>query len=170
MSMERTLVELLERVNAAERWIERFGDSDRRMQGCYAEKGVIVDWKPLATQRGLGANFSRSFDPGSQLYGGGITIFQTEVPETSLYYSILPTRWTIPAKVGDVEPGIRFNFSDLTNVLRSNTTGAPIIESPADFYFSKDGATLRSIQLEVVNNGASQTADIGVFTIEGWQV
>lgn len=165
--------ELLRRVNRVERWIERFGDSDRRMLDLYAKTvyaafGIIPD---KAGDRGLGALMYSTDDPASQLYSSGVSQFPAYLPEVPFYHSLLPVRWEIPAKVANIEPRITFTFSDDSTVIRSNTTGSPILETHAfDVLFGKDGLPIKQVQFGVENTGGDDTQDIGAYTIEGWQV
>ena len=170
MTSEQNMVDILARINRLERWQETFGQTNKRVKGLYASEGVTVDWDPIGFRRGLGSNFHISVDPASQSWTGFTIVENNLFPETPAHYSFLPTHWTIPAKVGDVEPQIRFIFNDTTTVVRVNTTGSPLEESPADMYFDQEGKTIVQIQLEVNNNGAGQIQDIGEFIIEGWQV
>ncbi len=171
MTSEQNQVDVLARLQRLERWQETFGDSNKRVKGLYAAEGITVDWDPIGFRRGLGSNFHFSVDPASQSWNAGSTIVENNLfPETPGHYSLLPSHWTIPAKLGDVEPRIRFIFNDTTTALRTNPSGSPLEESPADMYFDQDGKTIVQIQLEVNNNGAGQIQDIGEFIIEGWQV
>ena len=172
--MLQDMTDMLERLNRLERWIERFADTPRRVQDLYAESvrssgGVLVEW--VATTRGLGAMFRKALDPANVEYVAGIAVLQTDLAETTEYHSIMPVRWRIPPKVGDVEPGIRFTFNDASTVTRSNTTGSEILESHgADVFFDKDGLTIQQIEFLVDNVGGTQTVDIADFELEGWQV
>ena len=161
------------RMNAVERWIERFGDSDRRMIDLYARTifaagGIIPD---KAGDRGLGALMYSTNDPASQLYAAGVSQFPAYLPENPFYQSLIPVRWTIPPKVANIEPRITFTFSDDTTVIRSNTTGSVINEThAADVLFAKDGLPIQKMEFGVNNTGSDDTQDIGLYEIEGWQV
>lgn len=179
MGMLQDLTDILERLNRVERWIERFGDTPRRVDDLYAKvvrasSGILIEWptaaEPSAPVRGLGASFYKTVEPANVEYVFGIAVIQADGPD-SHNNSIIPVRWSIPPKVGDVEPGIRFTWSDGTTSTRSNTTGSEIVESHgADLYFNQDGNTVQQIEFIVDNVGGTQTVDIAAFQLEGWQV
>lgn len=167
-SFEETFGELYRRVNRVERWIESFGDAKiRRVLGILSKQGIIV-----STTRGLGAMIWNQHDPANQSYTGGqITTLLTLAPETDVYHSFLVVRWEIPAKVGDVEPQIRFRFSDGSFIIRTNGGGGVINESHAsDVVFAKHGLTINQVEFRADNVGATQSVNLEDFVLEGWQI
>lgn len=119
---------------------------------------------------GLGAVFSKSHDPASQEFAGGVTVLQTSTPAED-YNGIALSRWVLPPKLGNVEPGIRFLFSDATTVTRKNTTAGTLTETrdSIDFGTTKDALTVTSVSFIADNVGGAETRDLAQFTMEGTQ-
>ena len=223
MEFEREYGDLLRRVNRIERWMERWGDSDRRMRDLYPRNielgtgvlfgthidgrgtpiqikdnlvpdtiesvgelgnrfdliaGVVADFSEtveanegfrVTAVQGLGANYARSLNLASQEFPVGFNIMATETPATG-YRSIIPVKWTVPAKVGNLDPVLVFGFTDLSTVGRFISGGAS--ESHAvDVSFQKEDLTIIRVEFAINNVGGSpETGDIGLFSVEGWQV
>lgn len=106
-------------------------------------------------------------DPASVSYLVGInTVSSFPLPAGAK--ALDPKSWTLPPTIGNVQPGVRFTFSDTTTVVRSNTTGAPITETRDSVEFSKDGLAITQIDFVATNvGGSAQSQDLGVFRLDG---
>jgi hypothetical protein len=166
---ERDLVEqiaeLTARVKRLERWQEQWRVRTRRIEELISDKGIRV----TATQ-GLGANFSFGFTPPFQSYNPGMTVLASKVPATG-YHSILPARWQLPPKVGNIEPVVRLVFSDNTTFDFRNTGTSQVFDTREANFFVKDGLTVIRVELIADNvSGAAESRGLGTLAFEGEQV
>lgn len=124
----------------------------------------------ITATAGLGANVHSELDPASQNYNVGVNVLQNIDPASG-YKSIVPAFWTLPPKVGNVQPGIRFTFSDGSTVDDENTNaGASKTVRREDFAFNKNGFTITRVSFFGDNvSGGAETQDLGLFTFEAEQ-
>lgn len=114
-----------------------------------------------------GAIFRKTHDPASTLYPPGVTVVQTYNPATN-YRAILPLRWSLSAKVGNVQWEVKFVFSDDSTVTVANSTGGTVVSSIDGQDFNKDGLYIKQIVLQANNvDVADDTQDLGAATING---
>lgn len=167
--------------------IQRSGDRDG--VGTFESVGVNPTFSSVAGSTYLRSDTNRQFicqggttwvprssiilhkelDPASRSYPGPastITVLQAYTLPIG-FGAFNPLSWTLPATVGTVQPGIRFNFSDGTNVVRSNATGAPVTETRDSIELSKDGLALIGIDFIGTNTGATTSQDLGQFRVDG---
>ena len=192
--------ELAKRVNRIERWIEQFRNTNRKVKNLIAVDGDFsgnvtavdldlsgsltgVDGEFSDTMRadagylvnsstvGLGIQFHKGSNPASQSYDPGITVIDTFTPSDG-YLSIIPLRWEMPPKIGNVETIVRFTFSDTSTTVRHNTdTGTLLLECRCDLYLIKDGLSVVQVEFGGDNvSGSPESQDLGPFTMEGVQV
>lgn len=162
----REIAELSARIKQLERWQEQWRYRKRRVRKLQSDAGYVID-----TERGLAANFHQEVDPPDQSYPVGDTLLGQWVTDAG-YWSILPVTWTFPAQVGNLRPKVTFTMSDGSTVTRSNPTGSGLRESHAlDMEFDQHGQTVVLVEFYVENTGGSpESGDLGLFTLDGWQV
>jgi hypothetical protein len=111
-------------------------------------------------------------DPASQSWAVGTTLISTVPFPSRTVGCHIPKRWALAAKVGNVESGIRFIFSDGTTLDRFNTTAGTIDETFDQFYLdgSHDLSIVR-IQWVVRNvGGMAETQNPGQSKYEGFVI
>lgn len=113
--------------------------------------------------------FSYTLDPGSQSYAAGVTSLQTMLPGIT-HGSLVASRWKLPPKAGNVEPGIRFTWSDGSTTTRKNTISASLAESRELVFFDKNSLFVKKLEMIADNvSGSPETQDLDSFQVEGEQ-
>lgn len=105
-------------------------------------------------------------DPAAQNYAPGDTVLTTYTPAAPRS-QFVPTGWYIPPTVGTVTPGIRFTFSDTSQITRTNPFGATLYERAADVFFGMNGLTIVMIEFIGNNAGVLVNVDLGAFQAQG---
>lgn len=121
----------------------------------------------LAANKGLAAQAYKTHNPASQSFPVGVTVLQIYDPPTG-YKVWAPLRWDLPPKIGNVQPGIRFTFSDASTVSRNNTSIVSSLDERRDSVeFQKDNLVVTRIEFIADNVAAvAETQDLGVFKFE----
>jgi hypothetical protein len=116
-----------------------------------------------------GAVFRKTADPASVSYAVGVTVLNAYTPATG-YRSIVPLRWSLPPKVGNVQVEIKFTFSDASTLTRANSTGGTLVETFDGIDFDKDGLYITTVTVQANNvAGAPEVQDLAAYTINGLQ-
>lgn len=113
-----------------------------------------------------------TFDPASQSWAVGITATDAVVHPDRHLGCHIPKRWALAAKVGNVESGIRFVFSDATTVDRFNT-GAGVLDETFDSFYldaKHDLAIVRFVWLIRNQGGMAETQNPGQSKYEGFVI
>ena len=164
------LAELATRVNRIERWQEQWRTRNRKVAALQADSVRASGGYLVATGRGLCANRHIEFTQGSYDYPLEWTVLTTINPHTE-YHSLLPLWWQLPPKLGDVEPGVVFVFSDDTLVDRRNPGSEDLQERhPADLLFFKDEVSCIRVEFGAYNSASeAQSQTLGTFKFQGWE-